>query len=138
MEEFSKRTITDRRFEIGGVVLEWQYPQFDDLFDLYADDEAAVGNGNVTTAEDVRAQYHRRVKQIEVFLIEDSVEPWRQVVARKEDPIPPFLIGEVWTWLNEVATNRPTQPPSGLAPGGGNEDPSSPDESPSTEEPSSP
>ena len=135
MKEFSSELASDRKFEVGGVVLEWRYPYWEELSELYDQGRQEVANGEpdgVSTKEALE----RAIERAGVFLTDDSREKWNQLVHDRDEPLPAFLIGEVFQWLVEVTSNRPTPPPSGSAPGGGNTEASSPGGSPSTAEPS--
>ena len=136
MKQFSDDLVSDRKFEVGGVVLEWRYPYWEELTELYDQGQAEMRNGDdggVSTKESLDRVIHR----VGFFLTQDSAAKWNEIVHRKEDPVPAFQIGEVFQWLVEVTSNRPTLSPSGSEPGGGNTGASSPDESPSTAETSS-
>lgn len=136
MKEFSESLAPDRKFEIGGSVLEWKYPYFEDMGPIYEYDRWL----STTVAEDPDSVdpvevYRTRITQIERFLTPESAEKWRVIAGDRDDPVPPFMIGNLWNWLNEVTSNgRPTLSPSGSEPGGGTTAAPSADASPSTEE----
>ena len=132
MKEFSQELVTDRKFEIGGVVLEWRYPYFEEIGALVdqAQQETKNGEGDIGTIGGLELT----ISRIGLFLTDDSAERWKDRVHQKEDPIPAFQIGGLWQWLIEVTSGRPTLPPLASPAGGGTTGASSPDGSPSTEE----
>lgn len=124
MKNFSDEMEKDRKFEVGGVVLEWEYPYWEDLADIF-DDEV----GDVSTKEALA----QTIDRISLFLTDETRPEWKKVARRKKNPIPLFQISGIYRWLLEVSSGRPTQSLSGSEPGGGNSEPSSPGASPSTE-----
>jgi hypothetical protein len=132
VKEFSKELVTDRKFEIGGVVLEWRYPYWEELTELYEQGRAEVQNGQpeMSSKEQLDLVIHR----IGFFLTEDSARKWQDRIQDREEPIPAFQITGLFQWLVEVTSNRPTELLSASDPGAGSTGQSLPDESPSTEE----
>lgn len=131
MKEFSRDevSVTDRKFEIGGVVLEWRYPYHDELFEVLTEN----AQQDSATDENPRDTVEKLIRWSAVFLTPDSKEKWLEVAHRKEDPIPLFQFGRLFQWLLEEASGgRPTESPSASEPGGGKTEQSSPDGSPST------
>jgi hypothetical protein len=127
----------DRKFELGSEVFEWVTPYWEDLAALYDEDVAATQaaladalsdeaaektNGSAPTTRDNVKQTQARIK---LFLPVEDRARFDKLTMRKEDPVGLHLWGEVFKWLLEVATGRPTQPPSASEPGGGNEEASS-------------
>lgn len=138
MKEFSSELVTDRKFEIGGVTLQWRYPYWEELALIFDEDMATVRNGGEVADTSTKEALEQTIERVKVFLDEPSVDRWVEVAHRREDPIPFFQISGVYRWLLEVSSGRPTQSPSDSEPGGGNSEPSSPAVSPSTEETSTP
>lgn len=126
MKEFSSQLESDKKFEIGGQVLEWRYPYWEELAAIFDEDLASVRNGgepgDVTTTQALKDT----VERIGLFLENGSREKWAEIAHRKEDPIPLFQISALYRWLLEVTSGRPTVPPSDSEPGGGETDQSSP------------
>lgn len=145
MEEFSKLMIPtdDRAFEIGGEVFHWVTPYWEDLAVIYDEDTVATqralerleaeagGNSNGDMGPSMRENIERTQQRIALFLPADEKAKWKKLCGRKTDPIPLFMFGRLYTYLMEVATGRPTSPPSLSAGGGGNGEASSQAASPS-------
>jgi hypothetical protein len=74
------------------------------------------------------------IDRVNLFLTDGSKEKWGEVAHRREDPLPLFQISELYRWLLEISSGRPTQSLSDSEAGAGSSEPSSPDGSPSTEE----
>lgn len=143
MKEFSALIPEDRKFEVGGEVFEWVTPYWEVLARIFDEDlgeamqalaeevapdgekatEASGANGQVTDSRDNVLKTQQRIA---VFIAEKDQARWWALCERKEDPVPMFIYPEVFRWLMEVATGRPTQPPSDSEPGGGNGEASSP------------
>jgi hypothetical protein len=133
VKEFSKELVTDRKFEIGGVVLEWRYPYWEELASIFDDDLASLRNGGEVGDVTTKKALEDTVERVGLFLTEDSRDRWLEVARRKDDPVPLFQISDLYRWLLEISSGRPTQSPSDLEPGAGTSDQSSPAASPSTE-----
>jgi hypothetical protein len=127
----------DRKFELGSEVFEWVTPYWEDLAALYdedvamtqaalaealSDDAAKKTNGSPPTTKDNVLRTQTRIK---LFLPVEEHARFDKLAKRKEDPVGLHLWGEVFQWLMEVATGRPTQPPSASEPGGGSDEASS-------------
>jgi hypothetical protein len=134
VKEFSKELVTDRKFEIGGVVLEWRYPYWEELALIFDEDMKSFRNGGQEPGDvSTKDALEQTVDRVNLFLTEDSRDRWVEVAHRKDDPVPLFQISEVYRWLLEVSSGRPTQSPSDSDPGAGTNDQSSAEGSPSTE-----
>ena len=132
MKAFSDLVPTgeDRKFEVGGEVYEWVTPYWEDLAALYDEDveltqralRAAISESEEeqergpTTKENIE----RTQQRIKLFLAKDDHARWDKLCKRKDDPVPLHMWGQVFSWLMETATGRPTEPPSDSASGGGN------------------
>jgi hypothetical protein len=135
MKEFSEELADDRKFEIGGQVLQWRYPHAEELAILFDEDEAILAKANGDKSEMTNKQaLDVTIKRIEIFLVKDDVPKWKKIVADKENPVPLFQIRGLYRWLLEVTSGLPTLPPSTLPAGGGETEGSSPAASPSPEE----
>lgn len=134
MEEFSKLMppADDRSFEIGGEVFHWVTPYWEDLAVIYDEDTVATqkalerleaeaeGVTNGDPGPTMRENIERTQARIALFLPAEDKAKWKKLCSRKTDPVPLFIYGRLYTWLMEVATGRPTSPPSLSAGGGGN------------------
>jgi hypothetical protein len=138
VKEFSKELVSDRSFEIGGTVLEWRYPYWEELASIFDEDLASLRNGGEVGDVSTKEALAQTIDRVNLFLTDGSRDRWAEVAHRREDPVPLFQISEVYRWLLEISSGRPTQSPSGSEPGGGTSEQSSPDGSPSTEETSTP
>ena len=116
LREFSKELVEDRQFEIGGELFEWRYPYWED-FAARRDQDAAVvaeadkpkENGEPDlTFKDL---YKDFIDRIEPFLDpkNDSIKRWRALSKRKIDPVPAYQFSELYIWLLEVTSARPTE-----------------------------
>lgn len=142
MKEFSKMISEDRRFEIGGEVYEWIVPEWETFAAIFDEDSQllakAIAEAEAEAAEDAPAPDTEatptkdgalRVQaRIKLFLADEDHKRFDALCKRKkgENPVPIFLFTEVYRWLLEVASGRPTTPPSDSEPGGGNGAASSP------------
>lgn len=145
MEEFSRLmpATEDRTFEIGGEVFHWVTPYWEDLATIFDEDTAttqrmlerleddAAGNANGDTGPTMKENIVKTQERIALFLPAEDKAKWKKLCSRKTDPIPMFMFGRVYTYLMEVATGRPTSPPSPSVAGGGNGEASSQAASPS-------
>jgi hypothetical protein len=146
VKEFSALIPEDRKFEVGGEVYEWVTPFWKDLALIFDEDvmliaQAAIDAAKAEDEQDdapkegddtqTRDNIERVQTRIMLFLAPADHPRWKKLCGRKEDPVPMFLFNEVYRWLLEVATGRPTLPPSDSAPGVGNGGPSSQVASPS-------
>jgi hypothetical protein len=68
--------------------------------------------------------------QIKEFLSADDHPRWDALRARETDAVTFAQMNDVLTWMVEVQTGRPTQPPSPSADSPGTTEPSSTEESP--------
>lgn len=143
MQEFSRLLPEDREFEIGGEVYAWVTPYWEDLAKIFDEDQRQTeemvaaaeaeerGERNGYRAPTMTDNLKRTQERIALFLPADQKTRWSKLCKRKTDPVPMFMFGRVYSYLLEVATGRPTSPPSPSAGGGGNEGASSPAASPS-------
>lgn len=120
----------DRQFEVGGEIYEWVTPYWEDLAAIYDEDvqraitalkEPDEGNEPDEAAETgTHDNIERTQQRIKLFLEEKDHKRWDALCARRDNPVPMHLYGEIFKWLLEVATGRPTQQPSDSEPGAGN------------------
>lgn len=129
---------TDRKFEVGGEVYEWVTPYWEDLAAIFDEDVAdtlrALADAEKDPAErledsepaqQTRENIEKMQKRIMLFLDEKDHERFQALTRRKKDPVAMFMWQQVYTWLLEVATGRPTEQPSPSEAGAGNGAPSS-------------
>jgi hypothetical protein len=128
VREFSSELVTDKKFEIGGVVLEWRYPYWEELAAIFDEDLRAVRNGDEPGEITTQKALEDTVERIGLFLENGSRGQWQEVAHRKDNPVPLFQISELYRWLLEVTSGRPTQSPSASEAGGGETEASSPAE----------
>lgn len=140
MKEFSALmpAADDRTFEVGKEVFTWVTPYWEDLAALYDEDVALTQAALASLTDDTEGTKQngaeapttkdnvlRAQTRIKLFLGPDEHKRWDALCKRKEDPVGLHLYGEVFQWLMEVATGRPTRPPSDSEPGGGSDEASS-------------
>ncbi len=115
MRAFSKELVEDRQFEIGGELFEWRYPYWEDFADRRDQDAAIItatapenGEPAETTFKDL---YKDFIDRIEPFIDpkNDSIKRWRALSKRKVDPVPAYQFTELYMWLLEVTSARPTE-----------------------------
>lgn len=128
MKEFSQELENDRRFEIGGEVLEWEYPKWRQLGAIFDEDLKAMRNGDEVGDTSTIQALEQTVERIGMFLMEESRPRWAAIAERDENPVPLFQITDLYRWLLEVSSGRPTQSPSASEPGAGETEASSPAE----------
>ena len=142
MKEFSALVPQgdDRKFELGGEVYEWVVPFWEDLAKLYDEDVAitekalaslSAGEEGKDDAEKEKPpttvdNVKRTQERIKLFLKAEDHKRFDALCKRKENPVPLHLWNQVWSWLLETATGRPTQQPSASEPGAGSDEQSSP------------
>jgi hypothetical protein len=119
MRQFEKELVEDRQFTIGGELFEWRYPFWED-FAARRDQDAAIitkepeknedGTDKVdeTTFKDL---YKDFIDRIEPFIDpkHEGIKRWRALSKRKEDPVPAYQYTELYMWLLEVTSARPTE-----------------------------
>ena len=117
LRQFEKELVEDREFSIGGELFEWRYPYWEDLAARAEEDQAtlaaaakAAENGGEDT-QSVREVFKEFIDRIEPFLDpkNDSVKRWRTLTKRKVDPVPAYQYRELFGWLVEVTSARPTE-----------------------------
>ena len=111
MREFSKELVEDRQFEIGGELFEWRYPYWEDFADRRDQDAAVVQNPESTSELSFKDLYKDFIERIEPFLDpkNDSLKRWKALAKRKVDPVPAYQYTELYMWLLEVTSARPTE-----------------------------
>ncbi len=111
LREFSKELVDDRQFEIGGELFEWRYPYWEDFADRRDQDAAVVQNPESTSELSFKDLYKDFIERIEPFLDpkNDSLKRWRALAKRKVDPVPAYQFTELYMWLLEVTSARPTE-----------------------------
>lgn len=117
LREFSKELVEDRQFEIGGELFEWRYPYWED-FAAQRDADAKIVQEQaekIAAGQDEDTQFKIIVKdyidRIEPYLDpkNDSIKRWRALSKRKVDPVPAYQFTELFMWLVEVTSARPTE-----------------------------
>lgn len=112
--EFSKELAEDRDFEIGGQVFKFIYPHWKDgalLFDDEMEEVKAAADGSEQNGSfSFVADTETAIKRVPMFLDpgNDAHKRWKELVARKTDPIPRHQIAQVYRWLVEVTSGFPT------------------------------
>jgi hypothetical protein len=129
MRNFDEELIQDREFRIGGQIFQWRYPHWEvgaELFDDELKPEAEEG-AETNGAFSFKADTELAIKNIPQFLEPEAEahKRWRELAARKTDPIPRHQIIQLYRWLVQVTSGLPTTPPSDSEPGGGDSDSSS-------------
>jgi len=111
LREFSKELVEDRQFEIGGELFEWRYPYWEDFADRRDQDAAVVQNPESTSELSFKDLYKDFIERIEPFLDpkNDSLKRWKALAKRKVDPVPAYQFTELYMWLLEVTSARPTE-----------------------------
>jgi len=111
LREFSKELVEDRQFEIGGELFEWRYPYWEDFADRRDQDAAVVQNPESTSELSFKDLYKDFIERIEPFLDpkNDSIKRWKALAKRKVDPVPAYQYTELYMWLLEVTSARPTE-----------------------------
>jgi len=111
LREFSKELVEDRQFEIGGELFEWRYPFWEDFAARRDQDAAVVQNPESTAELSFKDLYKDFIERIEPFLDpkNDSIKRWKALAKRKVDPVPAYQYTELYMWLLEVTSARPTE-----------------------------
>ena len=119
LREFSKELVEDRQFEIGGELFEWRYPFWEDFADRRDQDAAVVQQAAKPKKEGeseddemtFKELYKDFIERIEPFLDpkNDSIKRWKALAKRKVDPVPAYQYTELYMWLLEVTSARPTE-----------------------------
>ena len=119
LREFSKELVEDRQFEIGGELFEWRYPFWEDFADRREADAQIVRNPDATNEITFKEMYKDFIDRCEPFIDpkNDSIKRWRALAKRRVDPVPAYQFTELYQWLLEVTSGRPTEQPS-PSPGG--------------------
>lgn len=115
LREFSKELVEDRQFEIGGELFEWRYPFWEDFADRRDQDVTVVRGATEASGEakelTFKELYKDFIDRCEPFIDpkNDSIKRWRALAKRKVDPVPAYQYSELYTWLLEVTSARPTE-----------------------------
>ena len=137
MKRFTEMIPDDREFELGDELWTWETPYWEDLAAIFDEDVHLIQQAAIAAAKEAEAEakgeagetaadaqtrdnISRVQTRIMLFLPKEDHARWRKLCARRTKPVPMFLFNEVYRWLLEVATGRPTTPPSDSEPGGGN------------------
>ena len=122
MRKFSDELVEDREFEIGGELFKWRYPYWEEYAARREEDARTVAKANEPKkdGEDDEDEitfnelYADFIKRIETFIDpeNDAVNRWRRLAKRKIDPVPAYQFTELYFWLLEVTSSRPTEQPS--------------------------
>jgi hypothetical protein len=120
MREFSKELIPkdDRTFEIGGEMFRWRYPFWQEYAERREADtqavKAAQQNGDSEEEFTFVDLYQDYFNRIETFIDpeNDGIARWKRLAKRKSDPVPAYQLPELYFWLLEVTSGRPTGQPS--------------------------
>lgn len=135
MKRFSDDLVDaeDREFEIGGELFKWRYPHWEELAVILDEDVAALRNGGEPADLTTKVVIEDNIKKILVFVdsVEGAHKRFRDLAKRKENPIPLQMFSQVYRWLLEVSSGRPTEQPSDLEPGAGDTEASSSEGRPS-------
>ena len=133
MREFSKELIDkdDRRFEIGGEVFKWRYPYWEDFAERRDQDAAIVANPESVEGTTFKDLYQDFISRIEPFLDteNDALARWKSLTKRKTDPVPAYQFSDLYSWLLEVTSARPTETPSSSLNGRGSTEATSTEDS---------
>lgn len=131
MRDWDSELVEDRSFKIGGQVFHWVYPHWREgakLFDSEMEEvkDAAESNGEAK-AFSFTADTETAIKRIPMFLDDenDAHTRFRDLMARKTDPVPRHQIAQLYRWLVEVTSGFPTTQPSESTPGDTNSEDSS-------------
>ena len=131
MRDFDSELVEDRSIKIGGQVFHWRYPHWKDgaeLFDREMSEvsEAAEQNGDAKEFSFV-ADTETAIKRVPMFLDteNDAHKRWKDLVARKTDPVPRHQIAQLYRYLVEVTSGFPTTQPSDSGSGAGSSEDSS-------------
>lgn len=127
MREFSKELVEDRQFEIGGELFEWRYPYWEDFADRRDQDAAIVADPDSQGDVTFKDLYKDFIDRCEPFIDpkNDSIARWRRLAKRKTDPVPAYQFSELYMWLLEVTSARPTETPLSSSNGQGRTEDSS-------------
>lgn len=141
MRKFSDELVQDRDFEIGGEMFRWRYPYWEEFADQLDADIAATQaavkaattetNGDDPVDDTVRAGYETLIERITMFIDPENDGPkrWKQLSKRKTNPVPHYMYRQLYEWLLEVSSGRPTEQPSPSESGPGSTDSTSPESS---------
>lgn len=113
MKRFSETLPDEREFEIAGEVFHWRYPYWEEITAIFDEDlieEPADG-------EEVKdLTFHQNIeifiRRIALFIADNDKERWQTLSYNKDNPIPYAQFSDLYRWLLEVASGRPTVPPS--------------------------
>lgn len=111
LRRFSEELVEDREFEIGGELFEWRYPFWEDFADRRDQDAAIVANPEQSGDVTFKDLYKDFIDRCEPFIDpkNDSIKRWRALAKRKVDPVPAYQYSELYMWLLEVTSARPTE-----------------------------
>ena len=128
LRSFTNELPEDREFEIGGQLFKFVYPHWKDGAKLFDDEMTPTEdtNGDAPAFSFV-ADTETAIKRIPMFLDaeNDAHNRFKELVSRKNDPVPRHQIAQLYRWLVEVTSGFPTQQPSASSSGDGSSEDSS-------------
>ena len=111
-KDFNELLIKDRSFIVQDKTFSWHDVAPEVL--VHFADELGKRNG-----KDAENQWAIADEQILLFIEPTQHEMWKELRARKENPVTILQIQEIVIWLMETQTTRPTEAPSPSASGRG-------------------
>ena len=132
MRDFDSELEQDRSIKIGGQVFHWRYPHWKDgalLFDEEMSQVQESSQNGETQEFSFVADTETAIKRVPMFLDteNDAHKRWKDLVARKTDPVPRHQIAQLYRYLVEVTSGFPTTQPSDSSSGDGSSEGSSPE-----------
>jgi len=124
MRDFDSELEQDRSIKIGGQVFHWRYPHWKDgalLFDEEMSQVQESSQNGETQEFSFVADTETAIKRVPMFLDteNDAHKRWKDLVARKTDPVPRHQIAQLYRYFVEVTSGFPTTQPSGSGSGDG-------------------
>lgn len=111
MKRFSATLPEDREFEIAGEVFKWRYPYWEDIVGIF-DTDLGDENGGEPRELTFKENVDVFIERIALFIPEEDRQRWVDAAHSKEKPIPYAQFSELYRWLLEVGSGRPTEQPS--------------------------
>ena len=121
--DFDSELAEDREFKIGGETFRWRYPMWRDRDIESLSKDKTDGEENTDSETTVHA-IEDLIERISSYIHQDDVDRWKAVATSETSPIPLHQFQELYRWLLEVTSGRPTETPSPSPTGAGSTDPS--------------
>lgn len=122
IKSFSEDIPDERTFELAGKTYTWKIPFWEDMATIFDESLAELKEArseNDKTELTTKGAIEDLIQRIKTMLEPESAERFHEAAYGRDNPIAIRQFNEVYRWLLEVTSGRPTIPSSDLAGGDG-------------------